>query len=160
MGHRGTRSVERLPRRPRTLICGSHVFAVGCFGSLGFKKYEYAPINMSNLRFPDFSRKRLPVSTNNFSEIYICSLGLVYQRRVSQSEGIEAKTIQKCYDLNGMHWAIVSQIVGESFVQIIFSNCYGKYIYHYIYKLNHNLSLLSSGKYMLQVKFDFRLFFI
>lgn len=62
---------------------------------------------------------------------------------MGQSEGIEAKTIQKCYDLNGMRWAIVWQIVGESFVQIIFSNCYGKYIYHYIYKLNHNLSLLS-----------------
>ena len=117
---------------------------------------------MSKLRFPDFSGKRLPVSTNNFSEIYIsqripwdslsasfkCSLGLVYQRKVGQSEGIEAKTIQKCYDLNGMRWAIVSQIVGESFVQILFSNCYGKYIYHYIYKLNHNLSLLSSGKYI------------
>ena len=151
-----------LPRSP--LICVSHVFAVGCFGFLShlcFKKIEYAPINMSKLRFQGFSGKRLPVSTNNFSEIYIsqripwdslsvslCSLGLVYQRKVGQSEGIEAKTIQKCYDLNGMRWAIVSQIVGESFVQIIFSNCYGKYIYHYIYKLNHNLSLLSSGKYI------------
>ena len=63
--------------------------------------------------------------------------------KMGQSEGMEAKTIQKCYDLNGMYWAIVSQIVGESLVQIIFSNCYGKYIYHYIYKLNHNISLLS-----------------
>ena len=62
---------------------------------------------------------------------------------MGQSEGMEAKTIQKCYDLNGMCWAIVSHIVGESLVQIIFSNCYGKYIYHYIYKQNHNLSLLS-----------------
>ena len=90
---------------------------------------------MSKLRFPDFSGKRLPVSTNNFKfkftypsefpEIPSLSHNPLLDSFIRggwvKSEGIEAKTIQKCCDLNGMGWAIVSQIVGESSVQIIFS---------------------------------------
>ena len=38
----------------------------------------------------------------------------------------QTKTIHKCCDLHGTVWAIVSQIVGESFVQTLFSKRYLK----------------------------------
>ena len=43
------------------------------------------------------------------------------QTLFSGEEWVKTKTIKKCCDLHGTVWAIVSEIVGESFVQTLFS---------------------------------------
>ena len=51
---------------------------------------------------------------------------------------VKTKTIQKCCDLHGTVWAIVSQIVGESFVQTLFSKRYLKEKTFTILHTNYN----------------------
>ena len=48
------------------------------------------------------------------------------QTLFSGEEWVKTKTIKKCCDLHGTVWAIVSEIVGESFVQTLFSKRYLK----------------------------------
>ena len=82
------------------------------------------------------------------------------QTHFSGGEWVKTKTIQKCYDLHGT-MAIVSQIVGKSFVQTLFSKRYlkEKTFTISIYELQYDLSLLSLRKYIEFTSSEYLLYF-